>query len=79
MFCDGEFWHGKDWERRKNDFKSNQAFWLQKIERNMERDREVDEKLRILGWKVLRLWGNDILRRPHECLTALDNLVNQPG
>ena len=26
VFCDSEFWHGHDWENRKNDFKSNQEF-----------------------------------------------------
>ena len=41
VFCDSGFWHGKDWEVRKNDFKSNQDFWLPKIERNIERDKEV--------------------------------------
>ena len=41
VFCDSEFWHGYDWERRKHDFKSRQDFWIPKIERNIARDREV--------------------------------------
>ena len=45
VFCDSEFWHGHDWENRKNDFKSNQEFWIPKIERNMQRDKEVNERL----------------------------------
>ncbi|WP_237184489.1 DNA mismatch endonuclease Vsr [Rodentibacter caecimuris] len=45
VFVDGEFWHGKDWEIRKNDIKSNQAFWIAKIERNIARDREMTEML----------------------------------
>ena len=41
VFCDSEFWHGHDWENRKSDFKSNQDFWIPKIERNILRDKEV--------------------------------------
>ena len=60
VFCDSEFWHGYDWKHRKNDFKSNQDFWIPKIERNMKRDREVNDELENLGWTVLRFWGKDI-------------------
>jgi DNA mismatch endonuclease (patch repair protein) len=60
VFCDSEFWHGHDWERRKADFKSRTEFWLPKIERNMERDREVNERLTVEGYKVLRFWGKQI-------------------
>ena len=56
VFVDSEFWHGKDWETRKFDHKSNQEFWLTKIERNIERENEVNEKLIAEGWKVLRFW-----------------------
>ena len=45
VFCDSEFWHGYNWEERKNDFKSHQEFWIPKIERNMERDAEVTARL----------------------------------
>lgn len=67
VFCDSEFWHGYNWEERKNDFKSNQEFWIPKIERNMQRDIEVNEKLTADGWKVLRFWGNDIKKHCSEC------------
>lgn len=60
VFCDSEFWHGYDWENRKNDIKSNQDFWIPKIERNIQRDIEVTQKLRSDGWVVLRFWGKEI-------------------
>ena len=60
VFCDSEFWHGHDWERRKADFKSRREFWIPKIERNMERDREVTAKLETEGYLVLRFWGKRI-------------------
>lgn len=75
VFCDGDFWHGRDWERRKLDFKSNQDFWIAKIERNMERDREKDEALRSLGWVPLHFWEKDILKRPLDCLKSLEELI----
>ena len=69
IFCDSEFWHGYDWENRKKDFKSHQEFWIPKIERNMERDNEVNEKLKSEGWRVLRFWGNDIKKDIRKCLS----------
>lgn len=67
VFCDSEFWHGYNWEERKNDFKSHQEFWIPKIERNMERDKEVNQKLIDEGWVVLRFWGRDIKCDPAAC------------
>ena len=60
VFCDGEFWHGKDWDERKNDIKSHQDFWYDKIEKNMKRDAEINSQLESLGWVVVRFWGKQI-------------------
>ena len=60
IFCDSEFWHGYDWEEQKKDFKSRQDYWIPKIERNMERDKEVNKHLSSLGWVVLRFRGKEI-------------------
>lgn len=60
IFCDSEMWHGYDWERRKADFKNRRDFWIPKIERNMERDREVNAELTKQGFLVLRFWGKQI-------------------
>ena len=67
VFCDSEFWHGYDWEERKKDFKSRQEFWIPKIERNMQRDREVTERLESEGWTVLRFWGKEIKKNVSAC------------
>ena len=75
VFCDSEFWHGHDWENRKNDFKSNQEFWIPKIERNMERDREVNAELERQGWTVLRFWGKDIKKNLQECADIIEKAV----
>lgn len=62
VFCDGDFWHGKDWEERRRKLAegSNPAYWIAKIERNRERDRETTRKLEEQGWAVLRYWESDI-------------------
>ena len=69
VFCDSEFWHGYDWENRKNDFKSNTEFWISKIERNMQRDKDVTQKLQSEGWIVLRFWGKEIKKNLPVCLS----------
>ena len=71
VFVDSEFWHGYNWENKKNDFKSHQEFWISKIERNMQRDREVNEKLRSDGWTVLRFWGQDIKMQIDKCVNKI--------
>ena len=50
IFVDSEFWHGKDWKRRKHEHKTNLEFWHNKIQRNIERDREVNQYLAKEGW-----------------------------
>ncbi|MDD3309518.1 MAG: DNA mismatch endonuclease Vsr [Dysgonamonadaceae bacterium] len=77
IFVDGEFWHGKDWEIHKYDHKTNKEFWYNKIERNIERDREVNEKLIKEGWIVLRFWGNDINENILLCLTQIENCIKE--
>lgn len=67
VFCDSEFWHGFDWENRKNDIKSNKDFWISKIERNIERDKEVNEILEREGWRVIRFWGKEIEKNVGLC------------
>ena len=68
IFCDGEMWHGKDWDLRKDEFKSNRDFWIPKIERNMMRDKEVNEYLSAHGWTVLRFWETDLKKHLEECV-----------
>lgn len=75
IFCDGEFWHGRNWETRKSDHKSNCEFWHSKIERNIERDKEVNEQLKIQGWKVFRFWETEIIKESDKCLNEVLNYI----
>ncbi len=77
IFCDGELFHGKDWEVLKPRVEkgNNPDFWVKKIERNMERDRKNDKKLLFLGWTVIRFWGGDILKHPEECVKVVEEAI----
>lgn len=68
IFVDSEFWHGKEWHKTKHDHKSNQEFWFKKIERNIERDKEVNSQLLSEGWKIIRFWGKDITENLYSCV-----------
>lgn len=75
VFCDGEFWHGMDWKTKKPKIKSNREYWINKIERNMERDREIDRQLNFLDWTVLRFWGLDIKKNITNCLECVKEAI----
>lgn len=77
VFCDSEFWHGYDWENRKKDFKSNTEFWIPKIERNIARDKEVNERLKNEGWIVLRFWGKRIKKDVHGCADMVEDAIKE--
>ena len=77
VFCDSEFWHGFNWEERKNDFKTNQDFWIPKIERNIQRDIEVNKQLVEAGWTVLRFWGHDIKKHCNECADQIEKVLKE--
>ena len=71
IFIDGEFWHGYDWEVKREKIKSNRDFWIPKIERNMQRDRENEVLLKKLGYHVFRFWANDVKKDANLCLSEI--------
>ena len=71
IFCDSDYWHGYDWENRNQRIKSNRDYWVPKIERNMERDREVTAALQDEGWLVLRFWEWQIRKQLDECVEVV--------
>ena len=77
VFCDSEFWHGYNWEERKKDFKSNQEFWIPKIEKNIQRDKEVSEKLQSEGWIVIRFWGKEIKKDVKKCASIIEKSLRE--
>ena len=80
VFVDSEFWHGFNWDEHKNDFKSRQEFWIPKIERNIQRDVEVNRMLDEQGWTVLRFWGKEIMNDVSGCADIIERTIkNKQG
>jgi DNA mismatch endonuclease (patch repair protein) len=77
IFCDGEFWHGKNWETKKLKIQNNREYWIDKIERNMKNDVDTEEQLRNMGWIVLRFWGNDIKNNLSTCVKKIKETILQ--
>lgn len=71
VFIDGEFWHGYNWEEKKSKIKTNRGFWIPKIERNMQRDREVTEVLQQMGFKVFRFWSHQVKNHLGQCVNQV--------
>ena len=74
IFCDSEFWHGKKFLEGER-FKTNADFWEEKIKRNIERDKIVNETLKKEGWIVLRFWGRDIENNVIFCVKKIKKVV----
>ena len=77
IFCDSEFFHGKDWEVLKPRLEkgNNANYWLKKIERNITRDQEINQQLNFLGWTVVRFWGKEILNNTDECIKVIEETI----
>ena len=69
IFVDGDFWHGFEWAKRKP--KTNQSFWISKIERNMQRDRFVNETLSEMGYTVMRFWEHEVRKGLKACVNQV--------
>lgn len=72
VFVDSEFWHGYDWKNKKKEIKSNKSFWITKIERNIQRDKEVSAFLKAKGWMVFRFWGKEIMTNASSCADIIE-------
>lgn len=79
IFCDGEFFHGKDWNQLQLKLKNSNhsEYWIKKIRKNIDRDVEVDKTIRADDWIVLRFWGNDIKNNTEACVQAVKDAINE--
>lgn len=68
VFVDGAFWHGHP--SRHTPGRSGK-YWDEKIQRNIERDREVDALLRESGWMVLRYWDFEVRRNLEDVVQSV--------
>jgi len=79
IFCDGEFFHGKDWDKLQLKLKNsnNSEYWIKKISRNIERDQEVEREIRAEDWTVIRFWGKDIKSNTGECIAVIKEAIHE--
>ena len=77
IFVNGCFWHGHEGCKYFRLPKSNIEFWKEKIERNIERDRESMQALLVLGWKVIRVWECELRNKANreEMLNKIYNSI----
>ncbi len=77
VFCDSEFFHGKDWDVLKTKLEKgkNAGYWTSKIQRNIERDEVKNKKLRFEEWTVIHFWGKDILNNTDECVKVIEETI----
>ena len=73
IFCDSEFFHGKDWEvlRPRLEKGDNAEYWIKKLKRNIERDDFVNKRLLFEGWTIIRFWGKDITKNTDQCVKVI--------
>jgi DNA mismatch endonuclease (patch repair protein) len=77
VFCDGDFWHGRNWRRLSSQLRkrANPDYWCRKIQSNRERDKRTTASLKRLGWCVIRLWESDIHANPHNAAVLVERAV----
>ena len=72
VFVDGDFWHARGHQEHPGEqVASNKKFWQEKLTRNVERDREVNDALAGQGWLVLRFWESDIRKDLQQCVAVI--------
>ena len=74
IFVDGDFWHARGHEENPGEqIQTNIAFWANKLKRNVERDKEVNQALLEMGWLVLRYWDSDVKK---DCKSCVKDIMN---
>ncbi|MDU0329907.1 very short patch repair endonuclease [Paenibacillus sp. 3LSP] len=71
IFIDSCFWHSCPIHGNKPS--SNKEYWEKKLQRNVDRDNEVNQYYSKLGWKVLRIWEHEV---KHDFEGTIEKIVN---
>jgi len=79
VFCDSEFWHGKNFDTARKYLKRHEEYWVKKIERNIERDRLVNAKLEKQGYVVKRYWGLEITKDLPRVVEEIVSILKEAG
>ena len=73
VFCDGDFWHGRNWRKDKRRLSAgpNAPYWVAKIQANINRDVRRSKELKQLGWRVVRVWDSDVRMNPDQAVCKI--------
>ena len=77
IFVDGEFWHGKDFEKTKEKLKNNKDYWIEKIEENIQRDIKNDNLLRQIDWIPIHFWSDDVKSSLAYCINEIEEIIQE--
>jgi len=69
IFIDGCFWH--KCPKCFVEPKTRREFWMNKINENVKRDKEVNKILKEDGWKVLRFWEHEVKTMPEKVINTI--------
>ena len=72
IFIDSCFWHKCPKHFRQPN--SNKSYWIPKIDRNVERAKEINKQLKKDGWKILRFWEHDVKKNPQKCIKKVNDI-----
>ena len=76
IFVDGEFWHGKDFEKNKQRLKNNKDYWIEKIVENIQRDINNDKLLRQMEWIPIHFWSKDVIKYLDYCIDEIEECIH---
>ncbi len=74
VFVDGDFWHGwrfKEWRDKLSER------WEAKIAETKRRDAKNNRSLKSMGWKVIRFWEHQVLKRPDQCAIKVLKVLSE--
>lgn len=80
IFIDSVFFHGFRWNHGGKERLlrgKNSDYWISKIEKNMNRDHEINAELQNRGWLVLRFWDSDIKKNLEKCIAVIEEKISQ--
>lgn len=77
VFIDGEFWHGFDWVNKKKKIDRNKAYWIEKIEENIARDKRNDKELTAMGWIPIHFWSKEVIKDADGCVRDIEEMIIQ--
>lgn len=74
----GCFWHQHEGCRHAVRPRTRSEYWLPKLDRNVQRDRENEARLRAMGWRLLLVWECELADQP-DVLTRVAHFLGPPG